>query len=379
MGIQVIGWPQKLKNVMNDIFDSSFIAGEKPVYIIAELGSNHNGSIELAKEHIDVAFNSGCTAIKFQLPFANEAYPPKTKFGDLYGDVYIDELIRKNEIGLDFLNEMNDYAHNLGLETGCSGDGFIALEMMQKLKFDFYKIPSFTISHLPLLKEMDQLGVPVILSTGRHTLGQIDEAVRSLPKNLKGILHCISAYPCPEDQLNLFTIPFLKQAFAQTIGFSDHSLDATRAPGLAVALGAKIIEKHFTLDRTLNGPDHFFALQPDELKAMVDEIRKIENDSNYAEQVLNSPGNEILLGNPKNGLVQAEEAFYTRTRLGIYFTESLPAGSILNKKNLQVFRCADTEPVLHPRYLGLLVGSKLVKNVEAFTPSTWEDVIQYVI
>ncbi len=347
------------------------------VYVIAELGSNHNGSLDIARQHIDVAKEAGCNAIKFQLPFAAEAYPPKTRFGDLYGDVFIDELIRKNEIGLEFLQQMNEYAHGLGLETGCSGDGFIALEMMRKLPFDFYKIPSFTISHIPLLKAMNQGKVPVILSTGRHTLGQIDEAVRSLPDVLTGILHCISAYPCPPEQLNLSSITFLQQAFPYRVGFSDHSLDAAMAPGLAVALGAEIIEKHFTLDRTMEGPDHFFALQPDELKVMVQQIRKVSSDAAYADAILHDARYEIMKGSPKNGLVPAEQTFYTRTRLGIYFNKTLEAGSILQKEDFQVFRCADTEPGLHPRYLELLNGSRLVKSVEAFAPVNWEHIIDY--
>jgi len=362
---------------MPNLFPGLPIGDNFPVLVIAELGSNHNGSLDIAKKHIDVAVEAGCNSVKFQFPFANEGYPPGTRFGDIYGDIEIGNLIKKNEVSIELARGMNDYARAHGLLTGSSGDGYQALAMMKELKFDFLKIPSFTISHIPLLKEMEKLKLPVILSTGRHTIGQTDEAVRTLPNSLAGVLHCISAYPTPLDQLNLSTIPFLKQAFDTNIGFSDHSLDPIKGPGLAVALGARIIEKHFTLDRNMQGPDHFYALEPNELKAMVDEIKKVDSDPRYAESLKNRSDYREMLGTPKNGLVQAEEAFFSKTRLGLYYTGDFEKGHRLKFEDIRVYRCADTEPGLHPRFMENLIGAKINKDVEAANATSWADVIDY--
>lgn len=349
------------------------IGNGNPTYVIAEVGSNHDGKLDQAKQLLDVAAEAGCDAVKIQIPIAEECYPPKTKFGGIYGDQEIADVIRRNEIPADWVAKLVDYGHKAGLDVGASADGFIGLKMMIEGGVDFIKIPSFTLSHIPLLRYANHSGLPLLMSTGVHSVGAIEEAIVAV--GTPGIFHCISSYPAPLESLNLATIAFLKQAFGRPTGFSDHSTDPVRAPALATALGANLLEKHFTLNRNLPGTDHFFALEPDELKGLVVAVRQVENDPAYSNAVLNDPQNARLIGEVRRGVFEQEKNFSQRTRLGLYFRRDVNAGEVVGKDDVRVFRCADTEPGLHPRYLELVRGARLVRGGSAYSAVFWDHII----
>ena len=357
-----------------NIADTSIGIGSD-CFVIAEIGSNHDGELWRAKQLIDIAANAKCDAVKIQIPLAAECYPPKTKYGVFYGDEEISEVIRRNEIPNEWVPQLKRYAHDHGLLLGASADGFIGLQAMIQGGVDFVKIPSFTISHIPLLREVTLQGLPVLISTGVHTLGQVEEALVALDESQVGLLHCVSAYPTEINEVHLSNIHLYKRAFSVPVGFSDHSINPIVAPGLAVAIGADIVEKHFTYDRSAKGTDHFFAIEPDELIDMVDQIRKIENDDEYKQRILNGPGTNNLLGHIRTGIYDAELPFRKPTRTGIYFLRDVEVGEILAENDVRVFRCADTEPGLHPRYLEVVVGARVVRNAKQFESLSWAHLI----
>ena len=344
-------------------------------FVIAEIGSNHDGELWRAKQLIDIAATAKCDAVKIQIPLAAECYPPKTKYGVFYGDEEISEVIRRNEIPNEWVPELKRYAHDHGLLLGASADGFIGLQVMIQGGVDFVKIPSFTISHIPLMREVALQGLPVLISTGVHTLGQVEEALVALGESQVGLLHCVSAYPTATNEVHLSNINLYKQAFSVPVGFSDHSIDPIAAPGLAVALGADIVEKHFTYDRNAKGTDHFFAIESDELVAMVDQIRKIENDDEYKRRILKEPDMSKLLGHIREGIYDAELPFHKPTRTGIYFLRDVEAGEMLCEDDVRVFRCADTKPGLHPRYLDVVVGARVVRSAKQYESLSWAHLI----
>jgi N-acetylneuraminate synthase len=346
-----------------------------PCFIIAEMGSNHNGSLNKAKNLIDVATEAGCDAVKIQIPRSDECYPPGTKFGGIYGSRDITEVIRENEIPPEWIPKLVSFAHEKGLLIGASTDGFIGLRQMLKGNVDFIKIPSFTISHIPLLQEAPETNKPWLLSTGTHPLGQIEEALLTVKPTPVAIFHCISAYPTLLEDLNLATIPFLKQAFGVPVGFSDHSTDPTRGPGMAVALGANMIEKHYTLDRRFRGTDHFFSLEPNELRDLVNIVRKIETDPEFRQYMLKDSTNKVMVGNVRKGIFDAEIDFHVRTVLGIYFLRDMKKGEKICNSDIRVFRCADTVPGLHPRYFNIIKDSKLVRAANAYEGIQWDHLI----
>lgn len=352
-----------------------YIGPESPCYVIAELGSNHDGKFEQAIQLIDIAVDAGVDAVKIQLPIASECYPPNTKFGGIYGDIDISSIIKKNEVPLEWIAKLVEYGHRQGVAIGASADGFIGLSMMLEGNVDFVKIPSFTISHIPLLKEAKNSSLPWLLSTGVHLLGEVEEALEAVGNTPTGLFHCISSYPTPLNELNLKNISFLKEYFNIPVGFSDHSLNPEMGPRIAVGLGADMIEKHFTIDRKLKGPDHAFALEPGELKKMVNSIRRMEMDFDYREKIMNSEESRALIGNVRQGIFDSEKEFKQRTRLGIYFLNKLKKGSIIKKEDIRVFRCADTVPGIHPRFLDLVVGTKLVKDCDFFEPVKWNHLL----
>ena len=349
------------------------ISNSNKTYIIAEIGSNHDGNLEKAKELIFLAAESGCQAAKIQIPIADECYPPKTKFGGIYGDVEISEVIKSNEIPKDWIEKLVHFGKEIGISIGASADGFIGFDLMLNGGIDFVKVPSFTISHIPLLKVIKKSKLPVLISSGAHNISSLEEAVNVLEN--PGIFHCISSYPAPLNSLNLNNISFLKSAFDLPIGFSDHSLNPTLGPSAAVALGAKIIEKHFTLKRESKGTDHFFSIEPKELKSLVDSVRKVELEPEFAREILDKASSKGILGNVRRGIYEAEKPFQKKTKLGIYFLKSFKANHVIKDTDIRVFRCANTTPEIHPRFFDLIVGAKIINDVDPFEPVKWTHII----
>src|SRR5208283_4405942 len=254
-------------------------------FIIAEAGVNHNGSLGIAKKMIDAASGAGADAVKFQTFKAEDViskYAPKADYQKKSAD--------KNETQLEMVRklELDGKTHEVLLEH-CEGRKIIflstpfdlaSINLLSRLNLKIFKIPSGEITNFPYLRKIGSLKKKIILSTGMADLGEIEDALNVLIQAGTGrehitVLHCNTAYPTPKGDVNLRAMLSIREAFKVNVGYSDHTL-GIEVPIAAAALGAGVIEKHFTLDKKMEGPDHKASLEPDELKAMVKAIRNIE-------------------------------------------------------------------------------------------------------
>lgn len=253
------------------------------VVIIAEAGVNHNGSMELAKRMVFEAKEAGVDYVKFQtfIPenlvsqFAKKAEYQKKATGEQETQL---EMLRKLALNQDEFCELKKYSEELGIGFISTPFDFESIDFLETLDMDFWKIPSGEITNLPYLEKIGKTKRKVVLSTGMSEMDEIESAIRILEENGSKdilVLHCNTEYPTPYSDVNLLAMNHLKQRLNKKVGYSDHTL-GIEAPLAAVALGACVIEKHFTLDKTMEGPDHKASLEPFELKKMVESIRNIE-------------------------------------------------------------------------------------------------------
>jgi N,N'-diacetyllegionaminate synthase len=258
---------------------------ENKTFIIAEAGVNHNGSVEIAKKMIEVAKECGADAIKFQTFKAEKViskYAPKAEYqkqttGEADSQL---EMVKKLELSFDDFIALKEYCDKLNIMFLSTPFDFESIDFLNDLGLEIFKIPSGEITNLPYLEKIGKLGKKIILSTGMADLGEIEDALDILTscgtkKEDITILHCNTEYPTPYEDVNLLAMLTIKEAFKVKVGYSDHTL-GIEIPIAAVALGASVIEKHFTLDKNMEGPDHRASLEPYELKAMIDAIRNIE-------------------------------------------------------------------------------------------------------
>ncbi len=254
--------------------------------IIAEAGVNHNGSMALAKKLVETAKEAGADYIKFQtfkteLNISKEAQ--KTNYqianaSDIKESQY--EMVKKLELSFDDFASLKEYCDEIGIGFLSTGFDFPSIKFLDSLHMDFFKIPSGEITNFPYLTSIAKLKRPIILSTGMSSMTEIEDAVNLFQEQGIGmeqitILHCNTEYPTPMEDVNLKAMLTIGEKFNVKFGYSDHT-EGIEIPIAAVALGAKIIEKHFTLDKTMDGPDHKASLEPHELMAMVKAIRNIE-------------------------------------------------------------------------------------------------------
>lgn len=253
--------------------------------IIAEAGVNHNGSLELAKQLVAGAAAAGADLVKFQSFITDKSISrqaPKAEYqkGTTGTEESQYEMVRKLELSRADHEELIEECRRHGIGFFSTAFDSQSFDMLVELGLNQVKVPSGELTNLPLLRYMTRLGMPVILSTGMAGLGDIEAALDVIekagtPRSLITILHCTTEYPTPMEDVNLRAMVSLKSAFGVEVGYSDHT-PGIEIPIAAVALGARVIEKHFTLDRSLPGPDHQASLEPQELKAMVEAIRNIE-------------------------------------------------------------------------------------------------------
>lgn len=254
-------------------------------FIIAEAGVNHNGSLELAKRLIDVACEAGADAVKFQTFQAKNLVSKTAQKAD-YQKQTTDQdesqfdMIKKLELSEAMHHELIDYCKQKSILFMSTPFDHDSIELLDQLGLEVFKISSGEITNLPYLRHIGRLNKQIILSTGMANLGEIEDALQVLvqagtPKERITVLHANTEYPTPMQDVNLNAMQTIVQAFGVAVGYSDHTL-GIEVPIAAVTLGASVIEKHFTLDKTMDGPDHKASLEPNELKAMVDAIRNIE-------------------------------------------------------------------------------------------------------
>ena len=328
-------------------------------YIIAEIGSNHDGKLAQAKQLIASAAAAGADAVKFQTFKADRHYSKYTP-----GFSYLDknergtyELIRSLELNREWHTVLMAYAAKHGVTFLSSPCDKEAVDLLGQLDMKAFKVASFDLTDGDLIARMASFQKPMILSTGMADYGDIQWAVNRCRKEGNDkiiLLQCTSLYPAPVHLSNLTAMKSLQDTFQVPVGYSDHTL-GTHVSIAAAALGACVIEKHFTLDKTLPGPDHPFAVEPEELKTMIAAIRDIGK----------SLGDGV-----KNGPRKEEEEMYWKGRRSLQATRNLQAGERLTKADLCVKRPGYG---ISPRFMEEVNGMVLTQTIKADHWITWED------
>lgn len=294
------------------------------VIVIAEAGVNHNGDYELAKQLVVAAKESGADYVKFQTArpeLVISRYAPKAEYqmGTTKKEESQLDMCRAIHLPLTDYKPLKDYCDEVGISFLSTPFDLESIDVLEELDMDYYKIPSGEITNLPYLRKIARMGRPVILSTGMCGLADIENALEVLEKaglsrDKVSILHCNTEYPTPFEDVNLRAMLTMRDCFGVNVGYSDHT-KGIEIPLAAVALGATVIEKHFTLDRNLPGPDHKASLEPHELKLMVDSIRHVE-------LALGSPVKRVSPSEGKNMVVARKSLIAFRDiRKGEPFSE----------------------------------------------------------
>jgi N-acetylneuraminate synthase/N,N'-diacetyllegionaminate synthase len=252
-------------------------------YIIAEAGVNHNGDVELAKKLCLAAKNSGANAVKFQTWVTERIITKNVKQADYQTENTGNnqsqfDMLKALELTYEEFREIKCYCDELGIQFASTADEQDSLDFLVDLGIPFIKVGSGDIGNISYLRYIGSKKMPVILSTGMSTLSDVERSINALKAGGTEdiiLLHCTTNYPCPYDSVNLKAMDTLRAAFGCEVGYSDHTV-GIEVPVAAVARGAKVIEKHFTLDKHMTGPDHLASTEPDEFKRMVDAIRNVE-------------------------------------------------------------------------------------------------------
>jgi len=332
----------------------------QPVYVIAEMSANHCGEFEQAVKLIHAAKEAGADAIKLQ------TYTPDTMTidcrkvdflvgkGTLWEGRNLYELYAEAFTPWDWHPKLKRIAEDIGLHFFSTPFDSSAVEFLEEMDVPAYKVASFELIDISLLRKIGSTKKPVIMSTGMASIAEIEEAVVTLREagcSEIAILKCTSAYPAPAEEMNLKTIPHLSAAFGCPVGLSDHTL-GIEIPIAAVSLGACIIEKHFTLSRSTPGPDSAFSLEPAEFKAMVHAIRIVEKALG---QISYAPGEQ-----------EEKMRVYRRS---LYVVEDVEKGDIITEAKVKSIRPGYG---LHPRYLEKVIGCRALKDIEKGTPLSWD-------
>ncbi|MCJ7791209.1 MAG: N-acetylneuraminate synthase [Dehalococcoidia bacterium] len=341
---------------------NKWIGDNKPCFIIAEAGVNHNGDVNLAKRLIDVAKRAGADAVKFQTfraenvvtANAGKANYQKETTGN--GESQL-EMLKKLELAERDFGELFTYSREKGVIFLSSPFDKESADLLDELGVPAFKIASGEITNFPLLKHVARKKKLIILSTGMSTLGEIEEALGVLRKEGAEeiiLLHCVSCYPAASEDINLRAMDTLRRAFKLPVGLSDHTLGIA-IPIAAVALGACVIEKHFTLDRYFPGPDHRVSLEPGELKHMVKAIRDVEK----------------ALGDGVKKPAEEEKENKELVRRSLVAKVDIAEGTMLAEEMLDIKRPAGG---IEPKYIGLVVGRRAKKDIAKDSLIMWEEV-----
>ncbi len=337
----------------------------KPVVIIAEAGVNHNGDINLAKELVNVAADAGADFVKFQT-FKSEnlvsasakkaAYQVKNTSDDMENSQY--QMLKKLELDIDAHQILIDYCDSRNIKFLSTAFDLESIDLLNNLGIPFFKIPSGEITNLPYLKKIATLNKPVVISTGMSSLKEVEEALNvfldsGVNKDKITILHCNTEYPTPFEDVNLNAMLTIKDELGVEVGYSDHTLGIEVAIA-AVALGATVIEKHFTLDKKMKGPDHKASLEPRELFDLVKAIRNIEG----------------AMGGSIKAPTDSELKNVISVRKSIHLKRDIKKGEVLSENQLIMKRPGNG---ISPMDLDKVLNKKFKKNLSADYQLKWED------
>lgn len=332
------------------------------VFFIAEAGVNHNGRLDLAKQLIDVAAQAGADAVKFQTFKADEtvvfgtetvAYQKRGKAED---NQY--QLLKALELSPDDHLQLRKKCDAVGIEFMSTAFDIDSAHLLKDLGVQRFKVPSGELTNLPFIQQLAAFDLPIILSTGMGTLQEVEMAVRAIA-DVKGkaiadlgtdlaVLHCTSAYPAPDEAINLTAIQTMAAHFGLPVGYSDHSLGSIAAL-MSVAMGSTVYEKHFTLDKTMEGPDHAASMEPEELTALVANMRRAS----------------AMIGTGEKAPHACELEARSLVRRSVVAASDLPVGHILRDTDLRVLR---PEGGLPPSAISWLPGTRLKQAITAGQP-----------
>jgi pseudaminic acid synthase len=340
--------------------DGRVVGPGYPVYIVAEMSANHNRDFDQAVKILEAARDAGADAVKLQTYTADTLTINSAEScfricgGTPWDGRTLYALYQEACMPWEWQPRLKALAEEMGLGFFSTAFDPTAVDFLERLEVPVHKVASFELVDLGLIAKMAATGKPLILSTGMATLGEIEEAVqtaRNAGASQIALLKCTSAYPAPPEDMNLRTIPHLSQAFQVPVGLSDHTLGIA-VPVAAVALGACLVEKHFTLSRALPGPDSAFSLEPGEFQAMVEAIRMAEK----------------AMGGIKYGL-SPQEARSRVFRRSLFVVEDMEAGEIFQESNVRSIRPGGG---LAPRHLPEILGRRAGQKIARGTPLTWD-------
>ena len=332
-----------------------------PVYIIAELSANHRQREDVAIELVHAAHEAGADAVKLQtytadtITIASDASSFRAGSGSLWEGMTLHDLYQEAYTPWEWQPGLKALAESLGMDCFSSPFDPTAVDFLVAMDVPAFKVASFELVDLPLVRRMAATGRPLIMSTGMATEAEIDEAVaaaRSAGATEIALLKCTSAYPSPPGSVNLRAIPAMAERWGLPVGLSDHTIGEVVAVG-AVTLGACIVEKHFKLSGDDTSPDSAFSLDKDAFRRMVDAIRVAE----------------LALGGPRIGPTEAEEES-RRFRRSLFVVEDIPAGELLTAINIRSIRPADG---LHTRHYEEVLGRRAARPISRGTPLSWDD------
>lgn len=324
----------------------------EPTFIIAEAGSNHNGSFEQALRLIDAAADAGADAVKFQHFKAARLYPRSAGESDylkVRRSIY--DIIEDMETPDDWVPKLAAHCRVRGLAFLSTPFDEAAVDVLDPY-VPAFKMASYEMTHYPLLRRVAATGKPVLMSTGTATLDEVVRAVdvvRAAGNEQLVVLQCTASYPTPPEAVNARALVALREATGCPAGLSDHSRDPIVAPVVAVALGACVVEKHFTLSNRLPGPDHAFAVEPHELRELVRRVRETE----------------LVLGHGRKETLPEEQELRDFARRSIFATRAIAPGEALGDDNVAVLRCGKLGAALPPEALHQVLGRKAVRAIRA--------------
>lgn len=347
------------------------IGDNEPCFIIGEAGSNYRlgtpeRDIACARTLIDIAAEAGCDAVKFQTFRADTIYVPNASESDYLADLGINrsmhDLFRDLAMPYEMLAQLAEYCRSVGILFMSTPFSIHDADAVDP-HVECHKIASYEISHTQLQSHLAAKNKPIIFSTGASTIEDVDSAIdhlRQAGAEQLALMQCTAKYPAPLETMNVRVIPALRSRYAIPVGLSDHSRDPITAPTAAVALGANVIEKHFTISNRLPGPDHPFALEPPELEAMVAAIRRTE----------------LALGTSEKNISAVENELHRFARRGLQATKHIKKGeSYVLDENIAILRPGKRRPGLHPRHLPQVLQSVASHDIEPGDGIRMEDLV----
>jgi len=340
-------------------FQNFLTNAEQNLFIIAEAGVNHNGNINTAFQLVDAAVKAGCDAVKFQTWVTEKVYSRDKSIKPEYQARTTSaaeseyDTIKKLELSYEDFGRIKSYCDQKDILFFSTPDESDSADFLAQLGVGLMKTASQDVTNTPFLGHVARLGMPVIFSTGACTLAELAEGVETIlaETNELIILHCVSSYPAPMEQMNLSVIPSLRRVFGCPVGLSDHTT-GTEVACAAVALGARVFEKHLTLDKSMSGPDHQASLDPDEMLHYCQTLRSVR----------------AALGDGVKRIMPCEENTRKAFRRFIVAARDLPSGTVLRTQVCCFKKVVDG---ISPRYLELVIGSQLADDVAEDTVLTW--------